>query len=250
MAVKTAKQPTTTETKASLPGTLGLITESWNVYKVHFRAYWPLFLVIGLNSGLSSFIHGLHQTGTALPSGLEMLFTVLLTAVAIYATTALILSLNKKAKTIQLIDSHVVEKAWIYFLVSICYGLVTVGGLLLLVVPGILWGTWYLFANYIVLTENLGIGDSFKKSKSYVRGYFWDVFRRQVFMGFLYVLMYLLIGTLIGSLLQRLGTVPPLVISIISSLLLIPFSGLFVALATIYDYQLYTHLKSLPRKTK
>lgn len=237
-----------TKDRAVLPGTIRLVQESWQAYKRHFRSYWPLYLIIGLNSGLSSFIRDLHQTVAPLPTAVEMLLTIFFAAVGFYISTIFIISLHKKQKNITLLDANKIEKAWMYFLAVLCSSLITVAGLVLLIVPGILWGIWYMFTSFIVLTENLGIGASLKKSKAYVRGYFWAVLQRVVLMWLLYIVIYLVIGTIIGTFVQPLGTIPPLVLSVISSLLLIPFSGLLSPLTLIYQYQLLSHLKTFHRK--
>ena len=49
-------------------------------------------------------------------------------------------------------------------------------GLELLIVPGILIGTWFALAPIVVEVEGLGFRASFRRSRDLVRGHFWLVF--------------------------------------------------------------------------
>jgi hypothetical protein len=48
-------------------------------------------------------------------------------------------------------------------------------GLALLVIPGIVIGTWFALAPILVETEHLGIRRAFRRSRELVRGNFWEV---------------------------------------------------------------------------
>jgi hypothetical protein len=45
---------------------------------------------------------------------------------------------------------------WFYVLATILYGLITAGGVLLLVVPGVIWGLMFMFYGYTQIEHNLG----------------------------------------------------------------------------------------------
>ncbi len=49
-------------------------------------------------------------------------------------------------------------------------------GLLLLIVPGLVLLTWWLFIVPVIMLEGAGIMDSFGRSRELVRGHGWDVF--------------------------------------------------------------------------
>lgn len=52
------------------------------------------------------------------------------------------------------------------FLVSLVVGLIILGGLILLIIPGILFGLWYMFASYIAVdSKEMSIGQVLKRSK-------------------------------------------------------------------------------------
>ena len=80
-------------------------------------------------------------------------------------------------------------KAGKYVLTGIVVGLAIAGGFLLLLIPGILALTWFYFASYIVVNEEVGVIEAVKKSKALVKGYFWAVFGRWSFFMLFYILL-------------------------------------------------------------
>jgi hypothetical protein len=55
--------------------------------------------------------------------------------------------------------------------VSFLYGLIVTAGLVLLVIPGIIWGLTYIFAQYSVIDKKPGIKGSFIHSSSITYGF-------------------------------------------------------------------------------
>ncbi len=69
-----------------------------------------------------------------------------------------------------------------YFLVSLLVGLITMAGLILLIIPGIIFAVWYSFAVYINILEdknNKG-WDALKSSKDLVKGRWGKTFWRLI----------------------------------------------------------------------
>lgn len=67
---------------------------------------------------------------------------------------------------------------WRLFFANMLSGLVVVLGLVLLIIPGIIFAVWFSFVSFVLVTENLGAMESLKRSKSLVSGYFWAVVGR------------------------------------------------------------------------
>lgn len=55
--------------------------------------------------------------------------------------------------------------------VSFLYGLIVTGGLIMLIIPGIVWGLAYVFAQYAVVDKKTGIKGSFKYSSLITGGF-------------------------------------------------------------------------------
>jgi len=78
-----------------------------------------------------------------------------------------------------------------YLLASILYGLIVVGGTLLLIVPGIIWGIKFFFYDYFVIDKGVGPIEALKRSSAITLGV-----KRNLFVFFLMLLGINLLGTL------------------------------------------------------
>ena len=58
-----------------------------------------------------------------------------------------------------------------YFLGSLLYGIVVLAGIILLVVPGIIWGIKYQYTTYLIVDKNMSPLDAFKKSGKITQGH-------------------------------------------------------------------------------
>jgi uncharacterized membrane protein len=76
-----------------------------------------------------------------------------------------------------------------YILGNILFLLIIIGGLLLLVIPGIIWSVKYQFASFLIVDRNLGLKEAFKESAQITEGV-----KREVFLFFLLVLGINLLG--------------------------------------------------------
>lgn len=63
-----------------------------------------------------------------------------------------------------------------YILASILYGLIILGGLILLIVPGIIWAIKYQFYIYSITDKGLGPWESLKESGKITNGHKWNLF--------------------------------------------------------------------------
>ncbi len=57
-----------------------------------------------------------------------------------------------------------------YILTSLLYGLIIFGGLILLIVPGIIWSYKYMFMTYFVIDKNMKPMDAFRASANITNG--------------------------------------------------------------------------------
>jgi uncharacterized membrane protein len=63
-----------------------------------------------------------------------------------------------------------------YLLGSILYGLIVLGGLILLVVPGVIWAIKYMFFSYFIVDRELGPVEALKRSAQITQGAKGDLF--------------------------------------------------------------------------
>ncbi|MFH1233046.1 MAG: DUF975 family protein [Patescibacteria group bacterium] len=63
-----------------------------------------------------------------------------------------------------------------YLLGSILYGLIVLGGMILLIVPGIIWAIEFQFFGYFIVDKGLGPIEALKKSSAITKNTKWDLF--------------------------------------------------------------------------
>ncbi len=63
-----------------------------------------------------------------------------------------------------------------YLFSSIVYGLIVLGGVILLVIPGIVWAIKFQFFSYFIVDEGLGPIEALERSRTITTGVKWDLF--------------------------------------------------------------------------
>ncbi len=109
-----------------------------------------------------------------------------------------------------------------YLWVSFLSGLAILGGLILFIIPGIIFSIWFAFSSYILISEGKKGRQALSESKELTKGYWWAIFGR-------FALSTLLIAIISWS---------PLVGDIVSIFFGVPFG-------TIYAYLMYEDLKRI-----
>ena len=77
---------------------------------------------------------------------------------------------------VQIADAWNLSAYWSYVGVSILMGLAFVGGLLLLIVPGIIFGLMFCFGTYLVVDRRVGPIEAMKESMRITNGHKWELF--------------------------------------------------------------------------
>lgn len=117
-----------------------------------------------------------------------------------------------------------VKKLWPFFIVTFLYYLISVLGLVLLIIPGIIFLVWFGFVQYIVVSGGVQGTKAFSESKKLVKGRFFKVFGR----GLVFTIFILLLQSLVS---------------------VVPFAGVYLTsfLAPLFilpSYLLYLDLKT------
>lgn len=125
---------------------------------------------------------------------------------------------------------------WRYVVLSLMIGFVILGGLILLVIPGIIFMVWFSFSYYVLIEEGISGVDAMKRSKSLVSGKWFAVFGRLlvVFIG----------GIVIGSIFSVLtGMVDQMVGATLISIVGMFANAVVAPISVAYLYLLYKELK-------
>ncbi len=68
------------------------------------------------------------------------------------------------------------EVYWKYVGGTILYGLIVFGGILLLIVPGIIWSIQFFFYSYLIVEKGMKPIDALKASSAMTKGHKWELF--------------------------------------------------------------------------
>jgi uncharacterized membrane protein YesL len=125
---------------------------------------------------------------------------------------------------------------WKFFSSSFLMAIFTLLWMILLIIPGLIFGIYYGFAPMIAIFENKKALASIKASKQLVKNYWWPVFGRLLFiMVIAFVLG--LISSVITGLFPK-NSAPAITFNIIYEIIVIVLSPIAVA----YSYLIYKNL--------
>lgn len=222
----------------SLPGPLSLLEEAWKIYRRNFKIFLVLSLLVSFSSFTSNILPFLGGINLKSSPALVILLTIVGIAVSFWGSVSMLYTIRDEENGTNIRDSlakgwkKLLPYAWVLFL-SI---FITFGGLILFIVPGILFFVWFFMADFIVVSENVGGMSALLKSREYIRGYFWAVAGRLLFVWIIGILTFWT-----PVYLFKLLHLPSYVSSIYSFISHILGGPFYLA----YGFLLYRHLKSI-----
>jgi len=249
-ASQSSSVPPPAQTISSLPGATAIFGQAWTIYKQRLGTFLgvmaiPMLIMVVLLAvlagggllGISLLSSKFAAGGIGLLILLAILFFVIVFISQAWGQTALLFAIKDSQERIGVIESY--RRGWhklfSYWWVALLVGFITMGGFLLLIVPGIIFATWFSLAVFILIAEDLKGMNALLKSKEYVKGKWGGVFWRFFFIG-------------------AISLIISLVPVLIFSLLKIPFGseisrfviGLFLTpLVMTYSFLVYSNLKAL-----
>ncbi len=253
-----SKSNTKEQKKTALGSVFNILAESINFYKEKLNSILGIMvipflanLIIGL-AGLRFFPNlsveswDLDQISIS-ALGLLSILVIINILISIWAQVALIILVKDKEKDISIGEafSDALDKILSYIWVSVLVFLAVLGGIILLVIPGVIFAVWFSLATYILVVEGLKGREALKKSREYVTGHWGAVFWRILFLGILGILVMLFFTTLVVGLLGLWGleTGSISIVTNIANDLLV--SLVFIPIGVIYMFLLYSQLRDL-----
>lgn len=232
--------PQTPQVEASLPGVGALLKSSWEIYK---KRFWVLigieslvlavFLVVALvMMGFAGFSNILHPSGF---SWTTVLYATLFLVIAFLGASvfypALYIAIRDSDEGIGIKESfnRGWKKALSFIWLLVLLGLTFFGGFMMFIIPGFVFYVWFSVALIVFIMEGLRGDEALVRSREYVRGRWWSVAWRLLFI----TLIQLIASWILRSLLPKTtGSIAVYVLDI-----------LFVPLSIIYLFVLYKGLK-------
>ncbi|MBI4970486.1 MAG: hypothetical protein HZC17_01405 [Candidatus Omnitrophica bacterium] len=244
--------------KKKLAGVGELFSASWSLYKSRF---WTL-ITIGVIASLILFLFQgvfiLLGAAKNIPSAnisfffmiaVNFLAVLCVIVITLWSSAALIFAISKASESMGAVEAG--KKAWAvvmkYFVVSFLAALVVAAGMILFVIPGIYLAVGLSMAPLVAIIEyqDVTIVSALKKSRAYVKGYWWPVFGRFLFLllilfgfGIILGLLLFLPLTFFASLSREINSMLRPIGSALIDVILTPFS-------TIYWFMIYSGLKQM-----
>jgi uncharacterized membrane protein len=136
----------------------------WATFKKNWQFLIKAFLIIVVVSMIPSWLHDWAKNNYPTTSFLFSIIGWLVQMIT--GIGVIVISLKfvdgKKAEFSDIYKDY--NLLLNYFLGSLLYGIVVIVGLILLVVPGIIWGIKYQYITYLIIDKKMGVWDAFKKS--------------------------------------------------------------------------------------
>jgi len=239
-----------------LPKSRQILKESWAIYKNRFKTLIAIVLIptacyllfIFLGGIITAIAAGLlkYSTASVLPwtiTGiiLGLIVIVFLIYLYIWSTVAQLYAIKDQAEGIGWKEAYKRSRPKInpFFSTSILNGLAVLGGAILLIVPGIIFGLWFSQSPYIVIEEGLANTSALKRSKYYTKGRIGQIFGKLFYVGIITLGLYIGLAIVL-AIFGALTGIKYNYLSWISNV----FSLVWSPLVTVYAYQVYKYCKT------
>lgn len=223
-----------------------LLSQAQEIYKSKFKALTLISLCSVGVAGIANLIitegekYFKSATGTEHIVGivLSVLIVLLISYVFVWSFAATIKNItspdaNATAGQSFSESSHNVMPLILTALLTFLFVL---GGMILLIIPGLILSFWYSQSGYIVLTENLTAKKAMDRSKFYVQGNVWEIFKKGFYIGIISFILSIIIGIILGFF----GKATSPAVVTIGNLI---FQLFWTPLASIYAFLLFQNLR-------
>jgi len=151
----------------------------WEIVKKNFWFFLAALIVLCVLSGLESFIPK-EAVKSYPPLGglrfilyvISLFFSLLLSLGLIKVALAFIDGGRPDFKELFVCSDKVIN----FFLASLLYGLIVLGGTILLIIPGIIWSLKFSLYKYFIVEKNAGPIEALKMSAQATAGAKWNLF--------------------------------------------------------------------------
>ena len=165
----------------ALLGVGDLLKKTWQIYRARLGTFFGITL-LPFVIGILLLILGEFEKISNLPLAILFYITLYLITVitSFWSHISLLYAIKERESKIGIKESF--KRGWHkvfpFIWISILTGFIGMGGFLLLVIPGIIFLVWFIFSNFVLISEDLKGMDALFRSKQLVNGYWWKVFWR------------------------------------------------------------------------
>ena len=224
--------------KNFLPGFIALFSNALVLYKKNALALAEVYLLPVIALALTTIFFGAaHSTWPVLRfvwgtlAGLGYVVSFFLAAMAVLAVATIF---NSDGMSSEEAYWRALKKIGPYYWLLLLEFLITLGGLVMGVLPAIIFGVWFSMAIFIFVDQEQRGINALLRSKEYVTGYWWGVFGRTLLMAFIVLMIEAIVGGAAGIFGQSVNYIVSLALQLVT----VPFSIAF-------SYTIYKALKEM-----
>lgn len=166
------------------------IKYGWQKSKEHLEIVFFSTLLILAVCGLIEGVDSYGNSGFSLLTFIASIFMVIIRIG--YNKIFLRIHDGETPKFVEIFDEYKIF--WKYIGVSILFPLTVLGGLILLVIPGIIWAVRFSFSPLIVIDTRMGPIKAMKESYAITKGSFWKILLFWISVAFVNLLGLILFG--------------------------------------------------------
>lgn len=204
-----------------------LLKKSWLLYRKKFVSFLLIMIIftvpLALITAAGLDFYANLPGSSPLTAGAVMVFFLMLFFVSALGQIAFIYAISSEGLPLADIFRKSAQRFLSFFWVYFLFGFITIAGLVLFMLPGIIFLVWFGFSLFVLAREDVRGIDALLKSKAYVKGKWLQVFTLML------VVWIISFGL---SLIPVLGPA---------------FSVLFMPFILVYEYLLYTELTEIKR---
>ncbi len=216
-----------------LPSVGKLFSDSWKQYNDRFQLFFMISLVASVALLVMQIVQ-LYLDDSAWAIALTIVMAIISIYISVWVQGAMTLAAHStEQRDWQGFFSKSQTKVGVLFWASVLSGLAVLGGFILVIVPGVIFALWFVFAGFFIMYENKGAIDSMKASKALVKGNLGGLFGRFLVVGIVYIAI-AIISSVVSSFTS------PILYAVISALI----TALITPFFLLCTYNLYTALKS------
>ncbi|MFA5249682.1 MAG: hypothetical protein WC397_04085 [Candidatus Paceibacterota bacterium] len=236
--------------KVRILGSMELLRQALKIYGNRF---WPIlglfFLPIAVVL-VCCLVLGVAYTVSPFPLEWKIIGAAAIILISIFAQSwaqialiCVIKGIQRKVEAEEALQIAL-PKIFSFWWVLLLSWLITIGGMLLFVIPGIIFSFWIMFAVYVLLNENINGINALLKSKTYMQGQMFNAGVKLFFACLVYLLALIpfFISVKAFSILSGEATVSGIAASIAIFILSQLFS---LPLLTAYFFLFYKNLKEI-----
>lgn len=146
----------------------------WFFVGVTFLYFAINFLISFIGDSVSAVLGA--GLGTFEDNAINLLLNFFLGGLLGLMTVVFLLKAHDALDHLQIEDAWQPTRYWSYLIVSVLMGLVTIGGIILLVIPGIIFALMFWFGGYIVVDQGRSPIEAMKESARITKGHKWELF--------------------------------------------------------------------------